>query len=889
MTIAAPAGAELRLVESPRDYLGLTPEQRYEIASQKFPEWLLKEPIKFPPQHDTFGWECVVEGCKCPQGWTQTHMLCQQHIKAYRKIRNDVSMDDFIRESTPVEERRTFWALVRSPNCVCGCDRESSGSHGYCSSHYGSWLHARKTRDVDESGWRNTQRALPPHKVSCVVAGCVKDADLPLKSLDVSDERRICRGHWRQWTIRCKSSSDGIPSFAAWLSEPLTIETVTSPSVNGNLRLERVPESLQREIRYAIHRHSKTSYRARWRPRGLQIVADILADSGLSTLADPAVYGLAESLGHKSTEKRYLLGLANAARSLALTEDIAKKAGWFDPVIVGSSPFGGTTLVANRRGFWNLNDVTQVWLRDLLWDYLRDESLVAEGKRLGAGSINDRIRGTALLSFILRQNRSDDGDDANHLSAADAKAVKDTWNLWYRDQIPIPTQSHNTTSKESLLTGHSRHRYMSSIRAVLLHSREKGRTPPNMDGFILSLPEYPPPKKSPRPRPLSYEDFEALVNPDNLRGLDAKDRENVGLTDIWIAQAFQGGRISETISLRLGCIGIIGNSQPYMWRDMTKVGVIDYGMPCYLPVYERLRLRQETTRRKLRDRYAERLSTLSDSERAQLEAKWDREMPLFPRNALNPDLALPLTRSAFLQHWGDWFESLGLKGITTHQTRATLATSLLNNGAPPTLVRQLLGHVSMEALAHYAQYNNTTVLHHLHQVWAAGPGMDKPGAILMRPGDLKTDDGAAAAARIDLTVLPVEHGLCRYGPVVGGATCPFGKNCTNGTRGTCEHFVLTGADLAYWERKREAAYHFAEGAPNDAARNYILGQWHPWESVLRALREALDELGLLEEAEKLDLRAPVHDYFDPVFTTGWPVDYLSGKTEQTNKLAEEER
>jgi hypothetical protein len=48
-------------------------------------------------------------------------------------------------------------------------------------------------------------------------------------------------------------------------------------------------------------------------------------------------------------------------------------------------------------------------------------------------------------------------------------------------------------------------------------------------------------------------------------------------------------------------------------------------------------------------------------------------------------------------------ERLGLSGITTHQTRATLATSLLNNGAPAALVCQLLGHVSEQALAHYAK------------------------------------------------------------------------------------------------------------------------------------------------------------------------------------------
>lgn len=216
-----------------------------------------------------------------------------------------------------------------------------------------------------------------------------------------------------------------------------------------------------------------------------------------------------------------------------------------------------------------------------------------------------------------------------------------------------------------------------------------------------------------------------------------------------------------------------------------------------------------------------------------------------------------------------------MKGITTHQTRATLATSLLNNGAPAELVRQLLGHFSHEALAHYANYSNDAVARRLQQVWVAGPGVDKPGTILLRPNDITTENPAAASSRIDLTIIPVEHGLCRYGPVVGGAGCPFSKNCTDGINGPCEHFVLTGADLSYWERKRDAAYHFAEGAPTDDARDYILSRWHPWEPVLAGLREALGELGLLEAAETLDLRSPVHDYFDPIFATGWTAAHLN--------------
>jgi len=403
-----------------------------------------------------------------------------------------------------------------------------------------------------------------------------------------------------------------------------------------------------------------------------------------------------------------------------------------------------------------------------------------------------------------------------------------------------------------------------------------------MDLFVLTLPQYSRPPKAPRPRPLSYGDFQLLVSPDNIRLLEAADRDDVGVADIWLTQAFQGGRISETLKLRLGCVGLVGTAQPYLWRDISKVNVVDYGMPCYLPVYERLLRRQEKTRAKLRARYAEQLATLDARGRAALETRWDREMPLFPRAVQNPDLVVEISQVWFRNVWVAWLERLGLKGITTHQTRATLATSLLNNGAPAALVRQLLGHFPPESLAHYANYNNDSMSRHLQQVWTAGPGMDKPGTILLRPTGVNTDDPTAVAARIDLTVVPVEHGLCRYGPVVGGAHCPFGKNCSDGPNGACEHFVLTGADLAYWERKRDTAYHFAEAAPTDEARDYILSQWHPWEPVLTGLRGALAELGLLEKAESLDLRTPVHDYFDPLFSTGWHVAQLNPTDQQPN-------
>src|SRR6185295_2159807 len=113
--------------------------------------------------------------------------------------------------------------------------------------------------------------------------------------------------------------------------------------------------------------------------------------------------------------------------------------------------------------------------------------------------------------------------------------------------------------------------HIANIRNLLRHSREKHRTPRNLDLFSLNLPDYSRPQKTARPRPLTYSDFKLLISPDNITLLEAADREDVGHADIWLAQAFQGGRISETIRLQLGGVALVRLSQPKIWRDISKV------------------------------------------------------------------------------------------------------------------------------------------------------------------------------------------------------------------------------------------------------------------------------------------------------------------------------
>src|SRR5262249_14021401 len=59
---------------------------------------------------------------------------------------------------------------------------------------------------------------------------------------------------------------------------------------------------------------------------------------------------------------------------------------------------------------------------------------------------------------------------------------------------------------------------------------------------------------------------------------------------------------------------------------------------------------------------------------------------------------------------------------------------------------------------------------------------------------------------------PAEGGFCTFQPVVDGGACPWNLDCHH-----CDKFVLSGADLLYWRRKREQWYSLAERAPDDAA------------------------------------------------------------------------
>ena len=249
-------------------------------------------------------------------------------------------------------------------------------------------------------------------------------------------------------------------------------------------------------------------------------------------------------------------------------------------------------------------------------------------------------------------------------------------------------------------------------------------------------------------------------------------------------------------------------------------------------------------------------------------------MALFPGRYRNPDGSAAVTYQWFHSGFKAWVDELDIGRWVPHQARHTLATSLLRHGATLTHIRRYLGHVSDRMAEHYIQLSHSDLEDVLQHVWVAGPGTPSPGTLLSGPAAPMTREQAQALA-IDLSrrSTPAEGGFCTFQPVVAGGACPWKLDCRN-----CGNFVLSGADLLYWRRKREQWYSLAERAPDEATAAWLHQVFAPTAAAIDGLEAALAGLGLLDDALALDLRRP-QDYFQRIRNTGFRAAELAKAAE----------
>jgi integrase len=342
----------------------------------------------------------------------------------------------------------------------------------------------------------------------------------------------------------------------------------------------------------------------------------------------------------------------------------------------------------------------------------------------------------------------------------------------------------------------------------------------------------------------------ALADETNLRRLaEDHDPQDHGVRDMWVALVFTGRRCTEVLDLRLDCVGRLGGL-PMLWHDQTKVGNYNDAIRIPESLYNLVRERQ----RKTLDRFEARHGRPATSQER-------IGMALFPTPLCNLDGRNAISYNWFQVRFRDWVDHLDLGGhFVAHQARHTLATNLLRQGATLTHVRRYLGHCSDRMAEHYVHLSHSDLEDVLHHVWVAGPGSARPGEVLSEGITAMNRDQAMAMA-LDLSrrSTPAEGGFCTFQPVVQGGACPWNLDCHN-----CDKFVLSGADLLYWRRKREQWGSLAERAPDDATADYLHSAFAPTAQAIDGLEKALAGIGLLEDALALDIRKP-QDYFHRIW------------------------
>nr|WSX47549.1 site-specific integrase [Streptomyces sp. NBC_00974]WSX54307.1 site-specific integrase [Streptomyces sp. NBC_00974] len=827
------------------------------VNGPRFDPLFRGELLVVPPDHPVYRWRCRVSECERPG---QHHVeLCFQHDREWAKARDaGGNQAEFLDAATPLKAAR--WA-GQVPCRVCPDCPATSKDRQLCRRHASRWHnHGRPDKPpVDFESWVLEQSPLDGYG-SCPVASCRDLAASPLK---------LCR--WHELFYRREGCPGGAALPEKWAryyevyGKPVPVtyadrrqfeqwcRTARSETLHGQVNLRGLRPLVKAEIQWGLFKHTEGD-RTRWPLPWVQALVNFCRDRDLGSVVDIDV--------DQCTHLTQMIAreTLNELRLIYFTPETTREAGFIE-----TDHFG--IRFPGRISHYDLTGVSQRWLRDVLWDYLAAILRSPKCPRTGA-TFDHARRSIVFLSAFLEADAREGGHDPALLQAKHMdRFVAD---LRHRERNGLESLGiHRSDGKPSVVTESSRVLALGAVRRILRTALESGEC--ERIGltreFIVATPAGGNYRGVGR-RPFPDHVAQALADDGNLRQLDEEfDTHDGGLRDIWETLIATGRRASEVIKLKLECTAR-HNRIPMLWHDQTKVGNYDQAIRIPERVFERLAERRTKTIARFTQRHG-RPPTATERE----------NLALFPTRVRNPHGTKPLSYSHFQTQFRAWVDQLDLGHYVSHQARHTLATSLLKHGAGLHHIKRYLGQVSQRMAEHYAKVASSEIDDVLQHVWVTGPGAPNPGELISGTNEpMSRAQAQALAVDLSRSSTPAEGGLCTFQPVVNGDACPWNLDCHN-----CKEFVLSGADLLYWRRKREQWMSIAERSPDDATADYLHKVFEPTGQAIDGLEKALAGLGLLDDALALDLRRP-QDYFHRLWSTAFRASDLA----QTSTEAQDE-
>jgi len=810
--------------------------------------------IHVPADHRVYGWRCRVENC--PHSRTNAQDLCFPHKRKWElahKQNPGLTRREFLHDAAPTAFNPR---LSEHPRCRICPDRPSH-RHGLrlCMTHNGRWVTAsREDKTVAFEDWLATQTEPLAGYGVCLVAACPSLASGPLGLCRGHDVRYISAGspggarRPDKWFNRFEKVGKPVPilyddeaAFRRWCT---TTQPIARP---GIINLQGLPPLLTSEFQWTLFAHTQRASHTYWPTWWIQGLVNLARERRLTSLTE-----LAEERKELDSRKRFItFEMLTELRVIYFTPEETKEAGYLE-----TEHFG--VRFPSRHSNFDLTDVSQRWLRDLLWDHIADRLRSVKGPR-STGPVDSDRRACQELSAFLEIAAPGGGHDPRLLNEDHMRRFVADHKKRILEGLPaLGVQGRNgITSKVTDYTGRI---VFNHTRVILRYALDSGRAEEIglSRKFIVAAPTGGAPDRKAR-RPFPDQVARALADTGNLQMLAVSyDPNNNGLRDAWEALVFTGRRCNEVLKLRLECV-TVHRGVPFLWHDQTKVGNFDEAIRIPETLYLRLQKRQQITLDKFEDRHGR---TPTPKERAGLA--------LFPRRSRNPNGTASISYTFFHKGFSSWLEELDIGNWVPHQARHTLATNLLKHGAGLQHIKKYLGQVSQRMAEHYAHVASSEIDDVLERVWVAGPGSATPGELLVTPtGDMTRAEAEAMALDLARRSTPAEGGFCTFQPVVRGDACPWNMDCHN-----CDKFVMSGADLLYWRRKAEQWRTLAERAPDDATADYLHQLFQPTARAIDGLEKALAALGLLEDALALDLRRP-QDYFHRLWTLAFRASDLA--------------
>ncbi|MGX9901186.1 tyrosine-type recombinase/integrase [Arthrobacter sp. SA17] len=647
---------------------------------------------------------------------TPGHDLCQACGREFRS--SSLSIEAFLDTTSGRPVRGERFCLVTD------CPRPTNQRTGLCLAHNFRFKQHPSSTVED---WLQATRPTPFSSFGpCLVASCSRVAAVP---------NRLCHPHALRWSRSRRTDPPPVLAYWARSQEP--------PADSGRIvEFKGLPDQVITEIlaglQWRTDDHTKTSMSAL---RALVRHARQQQVSSIFDLLDPGA-------GSTSAQVTALIRAMTLAvrRSLTSPEREQQRDRW-DLAI-----FGG-------KGQINFKVLSQPWLREAAKHWVLEDLPLHRGRQATATS-KQTVLAIRYLSWSLQHGRQDHGLVLSEVDRTDI--VRFTNRLAYLER------TGQISSKKRYVISTRVRRFLDDVRSF-------GLTRPGQplaglpDDFRRRHSDVPRPPENPGPGRDLPIPVQRTINA-HLAELEA--RAGLDVRRIVEVLIDTGRRPEEACQLPWDCLDSTPDGQVLIYTN-SKNNRPNRRLPISVETADLIREHRENVRQRFPNTPLDQLA-------------------LFPRNQLNPygtfHVGVPhmsKAHRAFIdsiaeQLVDDADQPFPAAVVVLYAYRHSYAQRDADNGTPPDVLRDLMGHVSMETTMGYYRVTEKRVRHAVNQV--AQHQFDSQGRrVFADIAGLVAEEHA----RLRVGQIAVPFGVCTEPSNVkaGGHACPYKYSCIG-----CGHF-----------------------------------------------------------------------------------------------------